>query len=178
MKRTFAQYQEKRTVDQFVEGLLDGSLTFEDFQLSLTIKEGCEESQIYNELLSGMANLAGAGLGAIGRGIGNVAGAVGRGASAVGNVANQAWQGAKQAGQSVNNVYQQGENLSNLKKAMGYIQSLQQSLTKMGLNNREVSQLLQRLMHTLQQGQQRVSQNNSLRFGQPGVWKKNQAPTQ
>lgn len=191
--RTFAEYREDRVIKQIAEGILNGTVSLESFAKCLAACKKNDEVDLYNELVSGLANVAGAGLGAMGRGIGSMASAAGRGiaagagmagraigagANAVGNVANQAWQGAQQAGQAIGNTYQQGEQGRKINQAIQSVQQLQANLQQMGLNNQEANQLLQRLVQTLQRGSQRLSQDSSLRFGASGgIWKRPQQAT-
>lgn len=141
--------------------------------------------EVLNEFWGGVGNIANAGMRGLGRMVGTgaravggaiggaaraVGGAIGQGARAVGGAIGQGAQAVGQGMQHVGNLYHQGENKDKLSNAIASVQGLQQNLAQMGFSSPQVDRICQGLIYTLQQAHGRVSQDASLRFGNPAVW--------
>ena len=144
-----------------------------------------DEQEILNELIGGLANLAGAGLKGIGNAVGSGMNAVGAGlktgvnmpGGAMKNAGNMAMTGAKavgnavgQAGQTVNNIYQQGEQGKQLNNVMGQLNSARQTMQKMGFQSPQVNKMFDMIGSVLQQANSNVGSNSAARTNQPGFW--------
>lgn len=158
--KSFNEYREERFNQELVETIHQAGINTDDiidYILTICENKDLSEEQLFNELIGGLSNLAGAGLGAVGRGIGNVANQAWQGAKQVGSaVGGAVQQGAnavggamQQAGQGIANTYMQGENQRGLQKLQSQIQTVKQTLAQMGFKSQQANDFLDKLVRTV-----------------------------
>lgn len=170
----FIEYVQNREIEKLIEAMKSENFDFDVFNEWVSLALNCQTDEEVNEAFwsthgGGLTNLASAGLGAVGRGLG----AVGRG---IGNVASNVAQGAMNVAKGVGNIYMQGENKNQIKAAIDQVNNLRNSFNKIGIKNPRAYSVLDVLVKGLQHGLQNVQQDSSLRFGQPGIWRRSQNP--
>jgi hypothetical protein len=172
---TFSEYKVFRENQQLAEFFMENEIELQIVVDQLLESEENEsKEELLNELIGGLGALASAGWGA-------ARNAAGAGLNAMGNMASKAWQGAQtgiqngiqgigDASRGAAQAYRHGENLYQLKRLSGQINTIKQTLGTMGLNEPQVNKYLDSLVRHAQQAHSNMSQNPALRFGQKGVW--------
>lgn len=166
--KSFAEYQEHRAGEELAERLAGYGIDPDQFcDDALELFAACNESELYNELMGGLKNLAQGAMGQMGNAWQGAKDMAGRAWSGAKDMAGQAVQGAQQGMQNMGNLYQQGEQGAQLQRAKAAVAQLQQQLKQMGYASPGVEKSLGFLTNHLDQAATAVAGDPSMRFG-PG----------
>jgi len=201
MQSSFKDYAEQRNRIDLAIALLENDINIDawvQYIKDLASNYELTETQLYNELLGGLAagaaglgGVTGAAARGVGRGLGAVGSAVGRGLGAVGSAVGRrlgaagsaVGRGLGAAAQTGANAWQQGVQRERVRQAVDKINGLERFLTKLGVADaRTIGTHLGNLRTQLMAMGQGFRMDPSARFGQgagslqPRYWEEEPNP--